>query len=268
MATENDARGYVESLRKELAPQMRLAKCLQIILARRLPSILAIKLFQFIPLLLTFIVQRTRLRRFATHENGWSIFVFEGNPKVIPFSEYKQGLLSEYDYQLLKKQVLAWTKQSLVIEFIKNPYVSIQISRNHHASCGLFVIKKDTSLYLHWDPVELYQYLEGTDILDKNRCAAFLTCRWHYGVETLFKDIKQLPERVVLSLSEKGLSITRPPHLAPLGAKPLKAGADPVSMLHHLVAEEIKGYALPSPYAAELSSGLDTALVAHNLTKV
>ncbi len=65
MATEGDTSEYAENLRKELAPQMRAAKCMQIIMARRLPSILAVKLIQIMPSFFTFMVRRTRLKQVA-----------------------------------------------------------------------------------------------------------------------------------------------------------------------------------------------------------
>lgn len=201
-------------------------------------------------------------------DKEWAIIAFEGNAALVPFPAYHEDILTEFEYQLLKKQVMAWSKQALLIEFHQRPYASIEISRNHQASCGLFIVRKRHALYVHWDPVALYQHLEGPDILDKDQCAAFLSCRWHYGADTLFKAIKQLPERGCLRLTEHDLTIARPPALGAFEPKRLKADANPAHMLRHLLAEEIKAYNVSLPLCAELSSGLDTALVAQVLSQL
>ena len=203
----------------------------------------------------------------ASSGNECALFVFEGNPSGVPFPAYRTGCLSESEYQTLKSQVTNWKKQALIIEWRLLPELTLEISRNHHASCGLYAVRKLDTIYLHWDPVQLYGLLEGSEILDRDQCAAFLSCRWHYGPDTLFKDIKFIPERCRLTLKEHDFYVTRPPAISALTPRPLKGNADPTAMLRQLLMDDISAYDLEGVVCSELSSGLDTTIIASVLAE-
>jgi len=153
--------------------------------------------------------------------------------------------------------------QSLLIERPSLQRPTLRMTRNMQATCPLYALLKKGVLHLRWDPTALYDYLEGPNILDRDQCLGFLDGQWAYDSATIFRDIVLLPERAVLEVEPGTLNIIRPPALAVPQPQPLAVGANPVEILHAGLEQVIRRWPLVAHRTAcELSSGLDTTLVA------
>ena len=187
-------------------------------------------------------------------EGGWGNLDAAALAQEIPAALYDQ----------LKTQILARDRQVVVLEWQRHPTAQLDIMRNHQAGCGLYVVVRKDRVYIHWDPVALYDCLDGPVRLDHDQCLAFLSCSWNYDNATVFRDIQCLPQRAHLRLTPQDVQWLRPSAVAVGSSVELCDGADPVATLCQMVQADIADYCSVrgGRLACELSSGLDSALVA------
>lgn len=196
-------------------------------------------------------------------------FIAEKDVKQTSLSKNYYGQsITDHEYEKIKEQLKSWSLQSLIIE--SSPHENkLEISRNHRAECGIFLSLKDNKLYIHWDPTELYQYLEKKNSIDITTTLAQLELVARYKYQTVFKNILMLPERGKALVSGNNIEIIKPPIIEKPKAVPLKENADPVKMFHSLIEESTKSYYLEqSKTGVILSSGLDTTIVSHFINKI
>ena len=197
-------------------------------------------------------------------EEVYAHFVTEKDAsKTSISSAYWGQTASPQKYAAIKKEILDWSLQSLVIERSKKDD-RVTVQRNHQAECGLYLLAKQNTLYLHWDPVELYQHINtSSDFLDIGATLSRLELDLRYSAHTPFKDIFRLLERGIAVFANQELTIQKPDHIDPPQAVPLKSGVDAVSVFHDLVRNAISRWPIiPDQTASILSSGLDTTIVA------
>jgi len=185
-----------------------------------------------------------------------------------PHEEWNGQKVSQYLYERTRKDVLAWPLQSMVITQDKNSG-QVEIERNCHATCPLYLLVSKNTLFIHWDPVELYPHASTKDPLDYKECIAYMNMEWQYGDRTVFKDISLLPERGRAFISGGSLNIRKPPNIEPFTPGTLKYGTDPIEKFLDLLKKAISRWQInaESTYA-ELSSGMDTTLVVHLLAEI
>jgi len=119
---------------------------------------------------------------------------------------------------------------------------------------------------MHWDPVELYPYLNKSDLLNILVSIAFLEMHSRYRSETVFKDIFMLPERGRTIVKDNNIEIIRPQHIEQPEAVALKEDADPVDMFYEIIRKKISRWPIdPEHVGAILSSGLDTTIITNFL---
>lgn len=198
---------------------------------------------------------------------GREVLIFVERDRNRPLVSLCEALKDEPSR--LHDAIAQWPMQSHWIERTKGAHgTTLEVQRNCEASCPVYALHKRGSLYLHWDPVELYPHLDGSRLLDQAQCIALLQCRWSYDCATVFKDIFMLPERARLKLDATGMTVLRPPALAAPTPRPLKAGADAAARLCQLVEQATARWPVSGQATcAELSSGLDTTLVVHALAR-
>jgi hypothetical protein len=173
--------------------------------------------------------------------------------------------LTPPQYEVLKKEILDWSLQSIVIEQSRADG-TITVTRNHHATCPLYLFPKGKTLYFHWDAVELYPHLNQSDLLDIKATIACLELLERYREKTVFKNLFRLLERGQAVFDAEGLRIIRPPHIEPPEPVALKDDADPIAVFHDMLRKNISRWGVDSDHiGAILSSGLDTTIVAHLL---
>jgi len=178
---------------------------------------------------------------------------------------YYGQIVSQKKYEELKKEILEWSLQSVIIEQFKTDG-HIEIIRNHQDTCSLFLFPKGTVLYLHWDPIELYRHLDVSDLLDIKGAITFLELLERRRETTVFKGVFRLLERGRAVFENDNFDIIRPPHIDPPEAVPLKDGADPIAMFHDLIRQSIARWPIdPDKVSSILSSGLDTTIAAYLL---
>ncbi len=178
---------------------------------------------------------------------------------------YYGQTISQKEYKELKVKILNWSLQSVFIEQFKIDN-HIEVIRNHQDTCALFVLPKDNILYFHWDPVELYQYLDISDLLNIKATISqleFLECRKE---TTSFKNLFRILERGHLIFKRNSFEIIKPPHIDPIEAVPLKDGVDPIDTFYDIISQNIvRRPIVSSKVSSILSSGLDTSIVAYFL---
>lgn len=163
-----------------------------------------------------------------------------------------------------KRQVLARPMQALLIE---RQGQRLRLERNMQATCPLYMAMENGVLYLHWDPVQLRGCLKQPLKLDRQRCINFIDGQIDYDCHTVFEGIYCLPERGVAEITTSGIRLIPPPNILPPKPLPLVDGADPIGMLLQLLHQAIARWPLQQGrVACELSSGLDSTLVAHVLS--
>lgn len=201
--------------------------------------------------------------------SGLSCFIYEKNRTDDPFKAYEGQILSPEEDMRLKKCLLEWPLQSILITCDAGDQPCINILRNVNASCPLYVFHQGTTLFLHWDPVELYPLLNKTDMLDRLECIRFLNGQWDYGYQTVFKNIFLLPERSQAFFSPSGFRMMPPPEIAGFEAGVLKQGVDPIGRFYDLLCQAILRWSFASDKVfTELSSGLDSSLVTYALAQI
>ncbi len=164
-----------------------------------------------------------------------------------------------------------WPLQAILIvaEFHHTGETSLRLQRNASATCPLYAYWKSGTLHLHWDGGQLYPLVPSLDQLETDICRAFLCGDNFYQEHTPFKNMTRLLDRATLDVTlEKGVLLRRPPSIAALRAKELVASADPVQALQGLLDAAIARWSLTAENTfCELSSGLDTTLIAHILAQ-
>lgn len=170
----------------------------------------------------------------------------------------------------VRTEAQRWPLQAIVIQWlINNDAPELSIERNPQAFCPLYFLQDQGNIYFHWDPTELYKNLQGTNILDRSQCEAFLNFRWTYGPDTVFRDIKMIPERARVIFTVSGSRFIKPPSIAAMQPHKLNQNTDPIKHLDHILTEAI---AMWSPEKndtyCEQSSGLDTTLISLLVGKV
>jgi|GEM_PF-2724192 len=175
--------------------------------------------------------------------------------------------ISTEEYTKLRREVLEWDLQSLLIEYDKQSSALI-LQRNQQAECGLYASIKDGILYLHWDPVTFYPLLDTKNMVDTVACAALLDLHLRYSSKTIFKAITHIPERAKIIIEKDNITVVRPDHIDPPKAIPLKDGADPIATFHEMIYKNISRWDFePETVSTILSSGLDTTIITNLLAK-
>ena len=144
---------------------------------------------------------------------------------------------------------------------------------NFHAggwgTAPVYVLKADDTLWGNWDPSELYRHTRNKT-LDPVLVAHFLIKHGcDYSRQTLFPEIQLLTERsrsrwAVRDGQTGEVEIEYPPAAEAWRPRTLKSGADVLGTFQDILTSSMKRWVTDDdePFSAELSSGLDTGLVA------
>lgn len=133
----------------------------------------------------------------------------------------------------------------------------------------VYVLKADDILWGHWDPSELYRHTR-TKTLDQELTAHFLIKHGcDYSRRTLFPEIQLLTERSRTQWAFRDghageVEIEYPPAAEVWRPRALKSGADVLGTFRDILSASMKRWVVDEadPVSAELSSGLDTGMVA------
>jgi Asparagine synthase len=202
----------------------------------------------------------------AETENSYICIALEKAATTPPLAAklWGQGL-SLPQYAALMQEAQEWPLQSIIITQSKNDG-HVEIVRNRHATCGLYLAAKDNILHLNWDPVRLYGLVDAKNPINMEVAIASINMHSRYRAETVFRNIYGLPERGKAIVRNNQISIIPPPHIDPPQAIALKEAADPVALFHDLIRDSINRWPIePEQTGTILSSGLDTTIVAHML---
>jgi asparagine synthase (glutamine-hydrolysing) len=133
----------------------------------------------------------------------------------------------------------------------------------------VYVLKADDIWWGHWDPSELYRHTR-TKTLDQELTAHFLIKHGcDYSRRTLFPEIQLLTERSRTQWAFRDghageVEIEYPPAAEVWRPRALKSGADVLGTFRDILSASMKRWVVDEadPVSAELSSGLDTGMVA------
>lgn len=198
--------------------------------------------------------------------DGWGLLVVERD-QTRPLA----GVLASTCRRLADARAVCeqWPMQAVLLSVEQRSYGGgerlLRVERNASATCPLYALVAEGGVHLHWDGGQLYPLLQSADDLDLNLCRAFLMGEAFYQERTPFKNITRILERGVFEASCAGeRRVVRPPALAAPKAQPLVGGADPVAVFHDLLRTALRRWPVTGENTfCELSSGLDTTLVAH-----
>ncbi|MGH8532704.1 MAG: asparagine synthase-related protein [Gammaproteobacteria bacterium] len=145
----------------------------------------------------------------------------------------------------------------------------VKIYAGSWGTAPVYVLEDDDTLWGNWDPSELYR-LTRNKTLDAELVAHFLIqygCP--YSKRTLFPEIQLLTERTRTRWSIREgragrLQIEYPTAVEPRRPRTLKPDADVLSTFRHILTASMRRWldTADPAVSAELSSGLDTGIVA------
>lgn len=196
-----------------------------------------------------------------------ALVVYEGRADLL---ETPETPLSTASYEQKKNTCLSSPYQVLLIEWCKTPEPELHITRNGSATCPLYLLDKGEQIFLHWDPIQLYPLLDRQTLLNEEQCLAFLSGTWRHDSLTLFRDLYLLPDRVKVRIAPQHFTIERPVPVQDYATKQVTSPQIVFETLDQILSEDLGIYGLEkstAPIYCELSSGLDTTLVAHRLVE-
>lgn len=135
----------------------------------------------------------------------------------------------------------------------------------------LLLIARDGTLHGHWDPSELYRYVDAREPLEPDLAAELLVRGGNsYSWRTVIRSLLMLTERARARWADGSLRIDYPRAVALPAARELKPDADVLGAFDEILTAAMRRWLAPGDPvpAAELSGGLDSAIVAATAAKV
>lgn len=170
-------------------------------------------------------------------------------------------------FRRMLRKALQWPLQYAVL-VIDHHTGTMQVQQNPlWGVAPVYLVEKGDMLHGHWDPFRLYPLL---DEVHMGRAARFLhQFNMPYGRQTIFPSLKMLTAGAVARWGRgKALTIHYPLPVAPFAVRKLKDGADVVATANLILSQSVKRWLHDDVvYGAELSGGLDSALVSITVGK-
>ncbi|HYC61269.1 MAG TPA: asparagine synthase-related protein [Thermoanaerobaculia bacterium] len=146
---------------------------------------------------------------------------------------------------------------------------TLRIRAGSWGTAPLYLMQDGDTLLGSWDPAELYERLDPA-ALNFEAAAPFIAAFAHpYSRRTMFDGVLQLTERSVARWSpHEPLTIDYPEPIAVPRPRTLREGANPPAIALEILTASMQRWLVPSgttgpqPVGSELSSGLDSAIVA------
>ena len=168
----------------------------------------------------------------------------------------------------LLEDLKAWPHDWLAAQFLRNgEHVRVELRAGPLGVAPLFLLARENRLLADWDVSRLYPYLSSSDPLDPREALRFLAAGGlSYGRRTAFAGIFCLTAGATAIWTPRGdgLRVVYPPPSRPPARSATDEVGDPVALLEGALEDCLQRRFGPTPtgVGAELSGGLDSALVA------
>lgn len=135
----------------------------------------------------------------------------------------------------------------------------------------LHLIARGGTLHGHWDPSELYRYVDAREPLEPDLAAELLVRGANsYSRRTVIRSLLMLTERARARWAAGSLRIDYPQAVGQPAARELKPNADVLGAFDEILTAAMRRWLAPGDPApaAELSGGLDSAIVSATAAKI
>jgi len=145
----------------------------------------------------------------------------------------------------------------------------VNIHTGAWGTAPVYLLRADDTLWGHWDPSELYQHTRNKTLVSELTAHFLIKHGCDYSKQTLFPEIQLLTERSRTKWAFHNdhageIEIEYPPPAEAWRPRTLKPGADVLGTFREILASSMRRWVADDAdlVSAELSSGLDTGIVA------